>query len=362
MKPAIQNFKIITLVVLTGIISLSCSDQKDRDQELQAPVTVEIEKSESPSEGSYFNASGQIEAEEFARISTRVMGYVTKVYVKVGQQVHKGDALIDINNSDVQAKKAEAESGVLQAQARYNSAEKDLKRYQNLYNQNSASEKELEEIKTHFEIAKAQLEGAVKVRNEVEDMLSYSNVKAPFSGVITSKSVKKGDLAKPGFPLLNLERPGQYIAAVMVPESQISYIKVDSKVNVLVKSSGQNILGIVDEVSTSSFNSGGQYLVKIKLDKHQKTSLYSGMFVSASFKGCHEMFQPVLIPNSAIVRKGDLQGIYTVSSSGTAILRWLKLGKNHGEFSEVLSGLAPGEEYIVKAEGKLYNGARLNIK
>lgn len=361
MKLAIQNFTITVIAFLIGIISFGCSDQKDTNQDNQTPVTVEIEKSESPSGGNFFSASGQIEAEEFARISTRVMGYVTNVYVKVGQQVHKGQALIDINNSDVQAKKAEAETGVLQAQALYQTAEKDLKRYQNLYNQNSASEKELEEIKTHYEIAKAQLEGAVKVKNEVEAMLSYSNIKAPFSGVITSKSVKKGDLAKPGFPLLNLERPGHFIAAVMVPENQISYVKINSKVNVLVKSSGQNIPGIVDEISTSSYNSGGQYLVKIKLGDHEKTSLYTGMFVSASFKGGHEKVQAILIPNSSIVRKGDLQGIYTVSSSGTAILRWLKLGKNHGEYTEVLSGLASGEEYVVKAEGKLYNGAKLNI-
>lgn len=362
MKLEIQNFKIIGLAFLTGFISLSCSDSKDMNQSLQPPVTVETEKSASPMAGNFFNVSGHIEADEFARISTRVMGYVTNVYVKVGQSVQKGQALIDINNSDVQAKKAETEAGVLQAQARFQTAEKDLKRYENLYNQNSASEKELEEIKTQYQIAKAQFEGATRVQNEVEAMLSYSNIKAPFSGVITSKSVKKGDLAKPGFPLLSLEKPDQYIAAVMVPESQISSIKVDNKVNVLVKSSGQNIPGLVDEVSTSSFNSGGQYLVKIKLDPSNKTSLYSGMYVSASFKGGQEKSQPVLIPSSAIVQKGDLQGIYTVSSSGTAILRWLKLGQKQGDSTEVLSGLASGEEYIVKAEGKLYNGAKLNIK
>ena len=86
------------------------------------------------------------------------------------------------------------------------------------------------------------------------------------------------------------------------------------------------------------------------------------MYVSASFKGGKDIKQPVLIPNSSIVRRGDLEGIYTVSESETAILRWLKLGKNYGDHTEVLSGLTQGERYIVKAEGKLYNGARLNIK
>ena len=284
MKLEIQHIKITGFVLFAGIFAIGCSNSNDKNENIQAPVVVETEKSDSPVKGNFFNASGQIEAEEFAKISTRVMGYVTNVYVKVGQKVQKGQALIDINNSDIQAKKAEAESAVLQAEAIYQTAKNDLNRYESLYSQNSASEKELEEINTHYEITKAQLEGAIKVKKEVEAMLSYVNIKAPFSGVITSKSVKKGDLAKPGFPLLSLERPGQYVAAVMVPESQISYIKVDSKVTVLVKSSGLNIPGVVDEVSTSSFNSGGQYLVKIKLDSDDKTSLYSGMDVSAFAK------------------------------------------------------------------------------
>ena len=69
------------------------------------------------------------------------------------------------------------------------------------------------------------------------------------------------------------------------------------------------------------------------------------------------------------VREGKFQvgdstitGIYTVSQSNTALLRWLRLGRTFGDKVEVLSGLAADENYIISSEGKLFNGAKITIK
>ncbi len=106
-------------------------------------------------------------------------------------------------------------------------------------------------------------------------------------------------------------------------------------------------------------NSGGQYLVKIELPGSGLDNLFSGMYVSAVFPVSGQGSKKILIDKSAILTKGELDGIYTVSESGTAILRWLKLGQEIGEQVEVLSGISEGEEYIVSAEGKLYNGVNI---
>ncbi len=67
----------------------------------------------------------------------------------------------------------------------------------------------------------------------------------------------------------------------------------------------------------------------------------------------------VLIPQSAIVKNGRLKGVYTVSDQNRAILRWLRLGKTYGDKVEVLSGLNADEQYIVSADSKLINGAKV---
>jgi multidrug efflux pump subunit AcrA (membrane-fusion protein) len=70
----------------------------------------------------------------------------------------------------------------------------------------------------------------------------------------------------------------------------------------------------------------------------------------------------VLIPSEAIINRGQLTGVYTVSQSNTALLRWLRLGRTYGDQVEVLSGLNADESYIFSAEGKLYNGVKISIQ
>ena len=70
----------------------------------------------------------------------------------------------------------------------------------------------------------------------------------------------------------------------------------------------------------------------------------------------------VLVSTGALVHKGQLTGVYTVSQNNTALLRWLRLGRNIGENTEVLSGLNKDESYIISSEGKLYNGVPITIQ
>ena len=69
----------------------------------------------------------------------------------------------------------------------------------------------------------------------------------------------------------------------------------------------------------------------------------------------------VMVPETALVKQGQLTGIYTVGTGNVAILRWLRIGKTFGNQVEVLSGLSADEQYIVSAEGKLFNGAKVQI-
>jgi multidrug efflux pump subunit AcrA (membrane-fusion protein) len=136
-------------------------------------------------------------------------------------------------------------------------------------------------------------------------------------------------------------------------------------VNVLVKSSNITLTGKVSEVSISATNTGGQYLVKVNLDKTD-SSVLSGMFVNVQFPVANKTqtveTNRILVLENALVKQGQLSGIYTISTGNIAILRWLRTGKTFGNQVEVLSGLSADEQYIVSADGKLYNGALVRIQ
>lgn len=356
----------LLLIALASVLMLnSCG--KDRKETADNPpaIPVKVSGNTTSTNPSFVTASGKIEAENSANVSTRMMGYVTNVHVKVGQKVNAGQLLVSINNTDLQAKKAQVEASILQATTAYNNAKKDYERFTALFNQQSASQKELDDMTSRYEMAKAGLEAAKQMRNEVVAQFGYSNITAPFSGEVTNTFVKEGDMANPGMPLVSLEGASRLQVTAMVSESDIANIQSGMAVNVLVKSINKTVTGKVTEVSSSAKNTGGQYLVKINLTQTDKAIL-SGMFVNVQFpiankKQTTVSTDKVLVPESALVKQGQLTGIYTIGNGDKAILRWLRIGKTFGNQVEVLSGLSSEESYIVSAEGKLYNGAKVKL-
>ncbi|ADV50774.1 efflux transporter, RND family, MFP subunit [Cellulophaga algicola DSM 14237] len=353
--------KTYTIVAFSfALLFASCGSEDNKPVvDNSSAINVEVIQVETNDTSPFLSASGKIQATNSAELSTRMMGYVTKVYVNVGDNVRKGQLLVSINNSDLQAKRAQVNAGITEANAAFNNSQKDYNRFKNLFAEKSASQKEMDDMTANFEMAKARLEAANQMKNEINAQFAYSNITAPFSGIITSKNVEAGNMANPGVPLISMETPGNFEVMAMIPETEISAIEKESTVDVLVKSIHKTIKGKVTEVSTSAKNTGGQYLVKITLDKTD-ANILSGMFTTVQFpverKATAAM---VLIPTDAIVTNGQLSGVYTVSQSNTAMLRWLRLGRTFGDQVEVLSGLNSDEAYIVSADGKLFNGVKI---
>lgn len=354
-------------ILLTTITIIGCggSEKKKEVSNTQTPITVKVHKTSLNNQKTFVTASGKVEAKNSANLSTRMMGFVKAVNVKVGQRVAVGQLLVSINNSDLQAKKAQVEAMIIKAKAGFKNAKKDYNRFKNLFGQKSVSQKEMDDMTAHYEMAKAGLEAAKQMKNEVMAQFNYVNIKAPFSGVITNTFVKKGDMANPGMPLVSIEGKGKLQVMAMVSESDIAKIKKGMTVKVVVKSINTQVSGKVVEVSLSAKNTGGQYLVKINLDKTDNTIL-SGMFANVQFpvknQENNDTNNTITVPVKALVKQGQLTGIYTIDSDNTAILRWLRLGKTFGDNVTVLSGLTTGETYIVSADEKLFNGAKVSVQ
>ena len=366
-KNLLMKTYIYSALFLGSLFLASCSSDEKKSAELNdKPIAVTVNKSATNAVGSNATASGKLVAKNSVNVSTRMMGYITAMQVEVGQYVNAGQLLVSINSTDIQAKGGQASAGIAQAQANYNIAKKDFERFQNLYKNQSASQKELDDMRARYEMAQAGLQAAQQMKNEVNAQYRYTNVTAPISGTVTAKYANQGDMASPGMPLLTIESPGALQAQVLVSEQNITLLKSGMPVKVTLKSTNKEVSGTVSEISRSSANTGGQYLVKINVPASK--DLLPGMFVNVQFPfknsgNVNQDFQDgVMIPKSAIVENGQLTGIYTVSSQNTAVLRWVKVGKTFGDQVEILSGLNSNDQYIISAEGKLFNGAKVSLK
>lgn len=351
--------------IFVVFIALSaCGVSKHKEADTEKPVSVTLSTVSSGIHPAIL-ASGEVEAAQTANISTRVMGRITNIFVKTGDRVSKGQLLATVWDDDIKAKRAQADAIIAEAQSAYTAAAKDYERFNNLYNQQSATAKELDNVTLQYQSAKARVAAANRMRSEINANLSYSNLTAPFSGIVTQKLSETGSIANPGVPILTIEQDRMLQVSAAVAESDISNIKLGDAATIQVKSTGKNFEGKITQINPSSRFTGGQYIVKISIPETVSKDIYTGMFASVSIavKNYHPANSDVpLVPLSAIVNRDELTGIYTVSTNYTAMLRWIRLGKTYGDKVEVISGLSKDEQFIFSAESKLYNGAPVTVK
>jgi len=351
------------LLTLTFLITVAtgCSSETETIENNRS-VNVKVETASNTLSASTQSFPGMVESDNQANLSTIVMGTVTNVAVEVGERVKKGDVLIRIKDDQILAQKSQLEASMVQANANLENTEKNYNRIKNLYAEESATSKELDDISTMYEIAKANMDALKARMNEVNEMLAYTTIRAPFDGIIARKFVAEGDMAAPGHPLVAVADPGQIKITANVPEQWISKIAEGDKVNVSIESAGvENAIATLIAVSEAGDPMSRQFAVEAKLDDEAiSNKLKTGMFAQVGMNlGANET---LLIPTSALTYRGQLTGVYTLSDEKKAVLRWVRLGDKSGDKVEVLSGLRAGEQYVTEANENLQQGLTLNIQ
>ena len=302
-------------------------------------------------------ANGQVRSIDVANIGTRIMGTVTKVHVRVGQKVSKGASLISIQDDELQAKEGQANAMIAEAKAALDIAEKDYNRYQTLFEKKSVSRKELENVTLNYQSMKAKYSAAQNMQKEVAAHRGYTQLRAPFDGVVTQVSADNGMLASPGMPLVVIEKPATLEVVASVTESDIVSVNEGMQAHITVKSMNKTFTTTVREKSTSSTTTGGQYVIKLSIPDSVKNGVFTGMNVHVFIPVAktEKEVKGLLIPQSALIEKDQLKGVYIATSDNKALLRWVRLGKQWGNEVEVLSGLNPDDKVITSSEGRLFN-------
>lgn len=351
-----STYKIIISIFVLSLFA--CGDDTKSQKADEKPISVKTQTVVT-TKGSDLSFSGEVNASQSSTLKTRHAGYVNNIMVEVGDEVRKNQTLIQIDSDELNAKRQQAIAGVNQAQKNFEIAEKDLKRYERLRASNSVSEKELEQMEMQYKSAQSGLESAKQQLNQVEAMMSYTKIKAPFGGIISNKMIQEGDMAMPGLPLLSISSSDKLEVKSNVSEAQVTQLSKNQSVKIQIPSLGETFEGKISEISNSSIGNGSQYFVKSvfnNLPENVLSGMYAQILAENTLSKSNLELQSLFIPQSALVEKNGLQGVYVVGKSNTALLRWLKIGNKSGENIEVLSGLKAGDKIIINAKGKIYNG------
>ncbi len=318
-------------------------------------------------------AVGTVRAAQSSDLASQMMGNIVEIRVHEGDHVRRGQVLAVIDESQPRAAADRATAADIAAQQQLVAADSDLalaestlKRYQNLYEKKSVSPQEFDEVKARQQAARARRDMAQAGQGqaqaalaEARTSLDYTRIRAPFDGVIAEKKADPGTLASPGMTIFTVEDVRRYRLEATVNENDLRYVRTGQQVSVVIDAlDNTGLEGKVVQIVPAADSASRSFLVKIELPTDLR--LRSGLFGRAQFSRGER--QALLIPRSAVVERGQLQGVFVLDQNQIASLRYITLGKQSGTDIEVLAGLQNGERLVVKPGGLDLNGKRVGAE
>lgn len=278
-----------------------------------------------------------------ARIEAKVSGRIEQMLAVPGKAVRAGDLLVRLDAQEIRAR-------LDQAVAVRDQAEGDLRRLSKLVQRSTATQAELEAVQARAAVARAAV-------REAETMLGYTDIVAPFSGVVTRKLVDVGDLAGPGKPLLEMEDPAQLRFEAEVPEAIVEAVTLGAWMPVRLSGLSLALDGRVSELAPAA--DPNSRTVRVKLDLPQAAGLRSGQFGRVAVAVGRA--SGLRVPAQAVVRRGQMEMVFVLAGDRVQ-MRLVRTGKSFAGEVEILAGLDAGESVVIEGAGSLADEQPVEVK
>jgi RND family efflux transporter MFP subunit len=372
-----STFVLGSATLASTVLSLTfvgCSSERQSvSTALETVSNVSVVSAQTANIPDVVEAVGTLRAAETSQLAAQMMGNIVEVRVREGDHVQRGQILAVIDDAQPRAALDRAAAADLAAQQEISASESDFalsqatfKRYQTLYDRKSVSPQEFDEIKARYQAAQARCEmaraGQAQTKaalQQARTVLGYARIVAPFDGLVTEKKADVGTLASPGMPIFTVEDLHRYRLEVTVNETDLRYVRPGQQVSVSIDALGDRELkGKVIEIVPAADPGSRSFLVKVELPSDP--ALRSGLFGRAQFTRGER--SALLIPRTAIVERGQLQGIYVLDQNRIAGLRYITLGNPTAQQVEVLAGLQAGEMLIGDPGGRELSGKKIESR
>lgn len=362
----------LIVLALTGFVGCS-SENKTVSAAPEIVSNVSIIAAQATNVPDVVEAVGTLRAAQTSQLAAQMMGNIVEIRVHEGDRIQRGQLLAVIDDAQPRAAQDRATAADLAAQQEITASESDFtlaeatfKRYQTLYEKKSVSPQEFDEIKAHYQAAQARREmalaGQAQAKAALEQArtaLGYTHILAPFDGVVTEKKVDVGTLASPGMPIFTVEDLRRYRLEATVNETDLRYVHMGQQVPVVMDALGDGQLkGRVVEIVPAADPASRSFTVKVEVPSDP--ALRSGLFGRAQFARGDR--SALLIPRTAVVERGQLQGIYVLDQKQIAGLRYITLGKPSAGQVEVLAGLQSGEMLVANPGSDELSGKRIESR
>jgi RND family efflux transporter MFP subunit len=291
----------------------------------------------------YLRLDGVIEAVQQSTVSAQTSGTVVELPFDVDDVVDAGDLIVRLDDSEQRARFNQAEAAQLEAVSGLDDAERQFERIESLLERGVATQAEFDNARNALAAARARLTRAEAAASEAQEQLDYTRITAPYSGIVTERLVELGEAVGAGAPLLSGFSLEELRVVVSIPQQYAELARRERRAEVTlddgrVLSTGEMTFFPYADPATHSFR------LRMDLEEPDGT-LFPGMLVRVNLPVGER--EAVLIPETSLLRRGELRAVYVLDEQDQPRLRQVRLGSRMNGQLEVLAGLDEGERIAV---------------
>jgi len=350
-------------LLLTAAVALTlaaCGGHDDKSKSGEKPgasrQTVSVATSIEQALPRVIVASGTVSAWEEVPVGAETGGLTAVgVYVDEGSYVRQGQTLVKLNDALLQAQLRQQQAGVQTAEANAARDDAALARAQELKTRGFLSQASLDTALANQRASAANLASAQASLSETRTRLAQSEIKAPVSGLIISRSVTKGQIVAAGTELFRMVREGRLELDAQVPETDLPALRAGQTATI-TSNEGVATSGTIRIVTPEVDAQTRLGLARITLSPG--SGLKPGMFARASITAGAQ--PTTVVPTAAVLYRNNKSGVFILDTQNAAHFRPVTVLSRRDDQTSV-SGVEAGVRVVVQGAGFLNEGDKVTI-
>jgi membrane fusion protein, multidrug efflux system len=263
-----KSYNSLFLLTIAAVFAWSCGGEKKETAKAidESAIAVKLTPVQLGEYSLPVVSSGLIATETESRLSFKIGGVITKIFVKEGQTVSKGQLLATLDLTEIDAQVNQAKNG-------WDKTKRDLERGQRLFKDSAATLEQIQNLQTALQVAEESFRIASFNKQ-------YATIHASNSGKVIRKFLNEGELASPGSPVLMVNSAGQneWIVKIGLPDVDWVRVKVGDKVKITTDAyPGVELDGELGSINEGADLVSGLYQAEVKVNPG-KRKLASGLF------------------------------------------------------------------------------------
>ena len=351
------------VVIVAGVMATTAdSSRADAAKITARPVAVEVTAVQPSTLTETVDAIGTVAAMHDVVVSSETAGRITRIDVNVGDQVRRGQTLVQVDDELKAIAVEQAKAQLIAAETNYDKAERDFRRAEKLFAAGDIADVEIEAMRLAYHSAEAQQKTAVTGLKLAQRQLEDTRIKAPIAGIVASRRVEAGEMVTVGKEVANIVDISKIKVKVSIPEEQIGMIQRRQPTELRVDTRPDDVFrGEVWTIGSKVESpTGHSYPVEVVVDNKGVNALRVGMFARVEIT-LNSVQNALTISKESLVGDEHAPAVFVVEND-VAKLRPVTLGIRSGDLYQVVGGLKEGDRVVSFGQKGLKDGAAVHVK